>query len=156
MAAHTKGLTEEAETWEAFGAIAGISVPWTGESLWGKYFAPELDEAVVHLVGELKQQGLRVVCATNTEPAHYRHHARLGHYDLFDAVYPSTVLHMAKPEKPFFSAVLAGEQVDATSALLVDDTAANCEAADSMGILSFLYADVVELRWWLSALDLLR
>lgn len=155
LAEHSKAAIGEEEMWRQFTVLTGIAVPSHTDSLWGRYFKPELDEHVVGIVEELKQQGYRMVCATNTEKAHYEHHRDSGQYRLFDAVYASLELGEVKPDKAFFDAILSTEQEKPGHVLFVDDLLENCEAAANYGINTILYTDPVELRWQLVSMDLL-
>jgi putative hydrolase of the HAD superfamily len=155
MLEHTKGNLGENEVWETFSKYTDILIPRQDGSLWGKYFHPELDAAMLELIGELKDNGLKVVCATNTEPAHYTHHKDQGDYAVFDAVYSSVDLHEAKPDPKFFETILNLEGVQPDQVFFIDDCVANCETAQSLGMHTFHFADVVDLRWHLYDLELL-
>lgn len=152
---HSKNEIDEEELWKEFSRLTEASVPQSQSSLWGRYFKPDLDPAVLSIFKELKREGLRVVCATNTEPAHYHHHLKEGHYEIFDRVYASCEMGHAKPEAAFFTHIIDAEHVDPQHILFIDDLEENCEAADRLGIKAYLYADVVDFRWALAALNLI-
>ena len=152
---HSKNAISEEQMWQQFTQKTGIVVPPYKGSLWAKYFHPDLDMGMHELLSELKQSGLRVVCATNTEPAHYEHHKARGHYAVFDAVYASCEIGKAKPEPGFFMHILESEQVDAQDVFFLDDNTTNCEAAARLGIHAYHYTDIADLRWTLCYLELL-
>ncbi len=152
---HSKAAIDERTMWEQFTNLTGIPVPPHDDSLWGRYFKPELDEHVIAIIEELKKKGYRVVCATNTEEAHFAHHRGMGHYDLFDAVYASIELGEVKPDRAFFEKILASEQVKPEEVILVDDFSENCEGAANLGINACFYVGPVELRWQLISMELL-
>jgi len=152
---HSKNEIDEEELWSSFSAITGVSVPQSEQSLWGKYFAPELDGAVYTLYGELKGRGHRLVCATNVEPAHYAHHRKEGHYDIFDAVYASCTMGWAKPEAEFYTHLIEKEGIEPDRILFIDDVEENCLMAQTLGMTAFLFTDVVELRWTLAHMGLI-
>ena len=155
LAEHSKAAIDEDEMWRQFTQMTGISVPPHNDSLWGRHFKAELEEPVVEIIEELKKKGYRVVCATNTEDAHFKQHQASGQYDIFDAVYASLQLGEVKPEPAFFAKILALEQVRPEEVIFVDDLSENCEAAAALGINAVVYADPVELRWQLVSMDLL-
>jgi putative hydrolase of the HAD superfamily len=155
MLEHTKGKLGEKEVWETFSRYTNIPIPQQDGSLWGKYFHPDVDTAMLDLIGELKDKGLKVVCATNTEAAHYEYHKNHGDYAVFDAVYSSVDLGEAKPETAFFETILSLEGVHPDQVFFTDDCVANCESAQALGIHSFHFADVADLRWHLYDLELL-
>ncbi len=152
---HSKGAIDEATLWGEFASIANITIaPYEG-SLWGKYFRPELDEAVLTLYEEIKGRGKRLVCATNTEPAHLAYHRTWGHYAIFDAVYASCEIARVKPDRSYFEYILDKEGVEAHTVLFIDDLQENCESAAELGMHAFLYSDVAELRWYLVDMDII-
>lgn len=155
LAEHSKAAIDEESMWEQFTALTGIVVPQSQTSLWGKYFKPELDEHVYAIIEELKAAGHRVVCATNTEEAHYAHHRDAGQYDIFDAVYASLHLGEAKPDASFFEAILAKEGIAPEEAIFIDDLGENCESAHALGIHAFHFKDAVELKWYLVNMEML-
>ncbi len=144
---HAKSEIDEDEMWAEFTRLTGVAVPASEESHWGKYFGPELDPAMLALFTQLKHAGYRLVCATNTEPAHYTKHAEAGDYAIFDAVYASCEMGWAKPEAQFYTHILDAEQVAPERVLFIDDLAENCEAANAVGINAYLYTDIAELQW---------
>ena len=153
---HSKNHITEEQMWDRFTRKTGIVVPPYKGSLWAKYFQPELDQAMLQLLSELKQNGYRVVCATNTEPAHYEHHKAMQHYAVFDAVYASCEIGKAKPEIEFFTHILQFENIQAEQVLFIDDYAKNCEAASSLGIRAHHYTDITNLHWALLDMELLK
>jgi len=155
LAQHSKNLIDETELWRSFAAVTGVAIPPSDHSLWAKYFSPELDRAVFGLFEELKGRGIRLVCATNTEAAHYAHHRQEGHYDIFDGVYASCVMGWAKPEVEFFEKILEKEGVEPSQVLFIDDMEENFEVADALGMHAFLFQDVAELRWMLANMELI-
>lgn len=132
--------------WQIFSARSGIHV---AEDLFSKFFSPRLNNDMIALITTLKQQH-RVVCGTNTIAAHYAHHLEYGEYDVFDAVYASHLLGIAKPSPHFYHQILTEEQVPASQAIFVDDTPKNVEAARQVGIHAIHFtsyaAFIMELR----------
>lgn len=153
---HSKNAITEEQMWEQFSQKTGIALPPYEGSLWAKYFQPELDAAMLQLLSELKQNGYRLVCATNTEPAHYAHHKAMLHYAIFDTVYASCEIGKAKPELDFFIHIMDCEGVQADQVLFIDDYAVNCEAASSLGINAYKYEDAADLRWKLYDMGLIK
>lgn len=152
---HSMGKITEDEMWHQFTLKTKVSVPAHTDSLWCRYFQPELNDIVLSLIQELKEKGFRVVCATNTEQAHYEYHRRHGQYDVFDAVYTSIALQKAKPDPAFFEKILQAEHMQANDVFFCDDYPENCEAASALGINAVLYTDPVDLRWKLADMEIL-
>jgi putative hydrolase of the HAD superfamily len=136
------GRMSPAAFWERLGAAVGREV---GEDLFARYFHPTLDREVVALAGELKRDA-RVVVGTNTIETHYRIHRDLGHYDLFDRVYASHRLGLAKPDPRFYRAILDAERGKPGLTAFIDDLPENVEAAGALGMHAFLFTGAGELR----------
>ncbi len=152
---HSRNAITEEQMWERFTRMTGVAVPSYTGSWWAKYFNPELDTAMLTLLKELAGKGLRIVCATNTEPAHFAYHNAMHHYAVFDAVYASCEIGKAKPEPEFFLHILEQEKVSAEHVLFIDDYQSNCEAAATVGIHAYHYTDVADLRWAFCDLEIL-
>jgi putative hydrolase of the HAD superfamily len=140
------GLISEDEIWSRYTRATGKAVPPHEGSLMGKFFAPLLDEPTVQLIRDLKKQGLRVVCGTNTGDAHYVIHNKLNQYAVFDKVYASQLIHISKPDAAFYYHILDAEGAKPAEAFFTDDYAQNVEAAAKLGITAFLFTDAAALR----------
>ena len=89
----------------------------------------------VALVRELRADGLGVHLATNQNPerAAYMRQA-LGYGDLFDEVFYSCELGVAKPEPAYFEAALATLGVTPDEVVFVDDSTRNVDGARAAGL----------------------
>lgn len=83
----------------------------------------------------------RLVLLSNTNPIHWRKAAdryftAAGHDAsyYFEKIYLSYITHKLKPGKDAFIHVLSDARMMAGETLLIDDSAANCAAARSLGI----------------------
>jgi putative hydrolase of the HAD superfamily len=149
------GLIDEDEAWARYTAATGKALPPHEGTLMGKFFTPTLDEPTVAIIRELKRQGIRVVCGTNTGDAHYTAHVQLGQYSVFDEVYASHLMHLAKPDPAFFTHILNAEGIKPEEAFFTDDWAINAEAAAKLGIAGFTYTGAETLRHSLNSIGLL-
>ncbi len=114
--------------------------------LWGRYFEPKRNEAVVSLIAELIAAGFRVVCGTNTLNAHYQIHRERGDYACFGAVYASHLIGKVKPAAEFWEHILAQEAATAAEAFFVDDAPANAAAAARLGLAVHRFQGAAGLR----------
>jgi putative hydrolase of the HAD superfamily len=121
------------------------------EDLLTRFFSPKLDPDVVAIIDGLKNQA-RVVAGTNTIAPHYGIHEQRGDYGIFDAVYASHLMGLAKPDPAFYSYILDKEGYSPKQTVFIDDLPANVEAAQSLGIPSLLFTDAVRLNNDLSTL----
>jgi glucose-1-phosphatase len=145
------GKTAE-EFWQGFNRHFGTDVR---EDLLITCFHPANDAGMERLILDLKAAGHRVVCGTNAFEKHYRYHLEHGEYAVFDRVYASNLMGIAKPSPQFFRHILEQEGWQAGATYFVDDRAANVEAAREMGMRAFQYAygsreAIPALRAWLA------
>lgn len=156
LAAHSRGEVTEDDFWRRYEAVTGRRVEeWRHGSLFGKFFHPRVDEAVARIAGALRAKGLRVVCGTNTFDAHYNHHVAHRQYDMFNEVYASHLLGVAKPDPQFFRRIAEAEGVRLQEMFFTDDSLLNVESAASIGVASHLFDGADGLRKALEGLGLL-
>ena len=121
--------------WKDFSQASGKRVE---EDLWTVYFDPKLNEEVIQLIKDLKRAA-RVVAGTNTLDSHYNIHQLRGNYAVFDAVYASNRIGLAKPAFEFYSYILQAEAYPATATIFIDDTEQNVLAAQQLEIKGVLF-----------------
>lgn len=115
------------------------------DGLLDRFFEPELDPDVAAIIDTLKN-GARVVAGTNTIGPHYEIHLRKGDYRIFDAVYASHLIGLAKPDPAFYTYILEQEGCPADRAVFIDDVPANVEAARPLGIRSLVFTGAENLK----------
>ena len=142
----TGAITAE-ELWEAFNEHFGTNVR---EDLLITLFHPVTDQRVARLILDLKAAGQRVVCGTNCFEKHYLYHLERGEYAVFDKIYASHLMKVAKPSPAFWAHILEQEGWQARETFFIDDGAANVVAARDLGIHSLLYESFEQLREWLA------
>lgn len=99
------------------------------------------------LVQQLKNQRLSLYGLTNWSAETFplvRH--RYPVFDLLDGILVSGEEHLAKPDPRIFSLLLSRYHIAPTSALFIDDNAANIRAARSVGLHALLFRDAATLR----------
>jgi HAD superfamily hydrolase (TIGR01509 family) len=125
------------EFWSSFSIRYGKKVK---EELFGKFFSPRLDQGVMEIIKQLKNDS-RVVCGTNTFDPHYDYLLDHGYYDIFDAVFASNKIGVSKPKPDFYRYILNDEGIKPEDALFVDDSEVNVSAAEKLQIKSVLFKD---------------
>jgi FMN phosphatase YigB (HAD superfamily) len=130
------GAETAEEFWQGFNRHFGTDVK---EDLLITCFHPVNDARMERLIFDLKAAGHRVVCGTNALEKHYRYHLEHGEYAVFDHVYASNLLGIAKPSPEFFRHILDQEDWSAGNTFFVDDWAGNVTAARDLGMRPFLY-----------------
>lgn len=126
------------------------------------------DEDIVwawnQLLGEISSQrkqrlwelrkGFRLFLLSNTNAMHWQYCAeelfpdglRVAE-DYFEHIYLSFRMHLSKPSKDIFTAVLSDAGIEAEETLFIDDSEANCLAAESLGIHTYYNKHIDD---WLS------
>ena len=123
------------------------------DDLLSRFFHPEPDRDVVDTIAALKN-GARVVAGTNTITPHYNLHLQKGDYEIFDAVYASHLMGLAKPDPAFYIYILDREGCSPEQTVFIDDLPDNVEEAEKLGIHSLVFTDVIKLKKDLTALKL--
>lgn len=89
-------------------------------------------------IKELRQQGYAIYLLSNTNDAHWKYIEEnsfpvpVSHY--FDRCFLSQEMGMAKPNADIFESVLQQIGIPAKECLFLDDSKANCDAAEKLGI----------------------
>jgi FMN phosphatase YigB (HAD superfamily) len=112
---------------------------------WCDIFAP--NPAVTALIPRLKQDGVRLVLASNTNALHFDWIARefAGVLAHFDALVLSHLVGARKPDPRFFAQCLQASQTDAGGCMYVDDRADFVDVARGLGMHGVVYAPDVDL-----------
>ncbi|MDR1636112.1 MAG: HAD family phosphatase [Treponema sp.] len=152
---HSRGEISEEEFWKRYTEITGRTLPPHDEALLGKFFHPRMDEPTAEIVRELKAAGIRVVAGTNVIDAHYKIHRTLGQYAVFDKVYASHLMGIAKPDPAFYEYILKAEGIKAVEAFFTDDMAENVNAASGARLNAFVYTGAAALREHLRSMEVL-
>lgn len=120
-------------------------------NLWLTLYRPAQDRCVISLLSDLKAAGYRIVAGTNTIDDHYRYHTERDDFDIFDAVYASHLMGLAKPDPAFYRYILSAESIAPECSMFIDDRRENVDAARGLGIKAFRYTDCRTLRENLSS-----
>ncbi|MGI6433634.1 MAG: HAD family hydrolase [Sphaerochaetaceae bacterium] len=104
------------------------------------FFNPTWNRPVKELVERLRNEGKRVICASNTVESHYQTLMNFGYFSLFEKVYASFAMGLTKPSRQFFEFILEKEEVEAHQVCFVDDLLENVLTAQTLGIATFHYA----------------
>ena len=106
-----------------------------------KYFKPTLNEFMIEEIRALKTSGHRVVVGSNTFAPHWDY--ILSTYpcfkEVFDSLYASHLIHIAKPLPAFWRHIISLEGAKAEDTIFIDDRLENIESAKRLGITTFQY-----------------
>ena len=121
------------------------------DNLWLTLYRATRDSCVVGVLSDLKAAGYRIVAGTNTIDDHYRYHTERGDLDIFDAVYASHHMGLAKPDPAFYQYILDAESTEPERSMFFDDRNENVDAASGLGIRAYRFTDCPTLRRDLSS-----
>jgi glucose-1-phosphatase len=109
------------------------------DRIWNKLLL-DIPPHRVKLLQELKNN-YKVFMLSNTNSIHFEHYTRefleiygFNLVDLFDRVFVSHEIGIHKPDAGIYTFVLEHANLDATETVFFDDSSANIEAAELLGI----------------------
>jgi putative hydrolase of the HAD superfamily len=118
--------------------------PVIAEGLLARLFrAMRMDEAMVDLVRELRELGLRTVLLSNSWGNTYPRELIV---DIFDGVVISGEVGLRKPDPRIYRLALDQAGVRPDEAVFVDDATPNTEAAEAVGMHAVHHTDPVATR----------
>jgi putative hydrolase of the HAD superfamily len=127
------GRMDSREFWDT------LPGPRVDEDLLAACFHPKVDERMRTLLKRLKSSGGRLICATNTYESHFRILKSWEVLTLFDEIYASHLMGLAKPDHSFFEHIIEAEQSKGKHIFFTDDLRENVEAAAACGIDAYLF-----------------
>lgn len=108
------------------------------------FFKPVPNPIMIDFIKKLKENGYRVVSASNTIEEHW---VKLEEYRaLFDEAYPSHVIRLTKPSRQYFEYILEKENTKVEDAFFIDDMLENIETARRIGLPCFHYTNDGDLK----------
>ncbi len=145
-----RGLITESEFYDSLRELISADVasavpPVTDLQIWEAWvsMAEGLPAFRLEAISQLKREGYHVSALSNTNSIHWnycRHFFEEAGYppeNLFEHIWLSYELHLAKPDAAIFKKVLSLSGYDPARTLFIDDALANCQVAESCGIRSF-------------------
>ncbi|MCF7946290.1 MAG: HAD hydrolase-like protein [Spirochaetia bacterium] len=123
-----------------------LSGPAVEEDLLAACFKPKIDLRMLEMLRHLKKQRCRVVCGTNTYASHYEILRYWDFMNLFDRVYASHLMSLAKPDERFYRFIIEHEQAHNKRIFFTDDLQENIEGAAACGIDACLFTSPDSLQ----------
>jgi glucose-1-phosphatase len=120
------------------------------DRIWNKLLL-DIPPHRVKLLQELKNN-YKVFMLSNTNSIHFEHYTRefleiygFNLVDLFDRVFVSHEIGIHKPDAGIYTFVLEHANLDATETVFFDDSSANIEAAELLGIRGIQITDGMDV-----------
>lgn len=124
------------------------NVKFTEEDFWNYWFGEEkVSTEMIELAKILKKDGLKIFILSNNfkERAEFYGHYEWIH-DAIHKVYFSWQTGLIKPDPKAWLAVLTENNLKAEECLYFDDQEKNVKAAESIGIKSHVFKDVIDTQ----------
>ena len=145
-----RGTLTEAEVIDRCVSRVGEHLRGAVEKLVGHWDRPELPvEGMKALTDELYEKGYGLYLLTNAGPRQreYWPRFRAGEHFPEERVYRSADVHLLKPDPAFFEGALEKFGLDRTECVFIDDSAANAEGAQRVGLDAIVFfGDAARLR----------
>ena len=133
-----RGEITEADYWQRLREEYGFTVHDTISEEFKDWNGLKVNPAILTLVQQAKDAGLKVALLTNViEPTHTVLD-RAGYYDCFDIVIASCKVGLAKPQSEIYQLALDRLETTAEHSLFIDDKQRNIEPAKQLGFHTIL------------------
>ena len=97
---------------------------------------------MISICDDLRSHGFRCAVGSNTFAQHWEYIKEMPSDPLshFDSLYASHLIHLAKPDLAFWMHICRNEGISPSDTVFIDDLEENCMAAESAGLVSFIYS----------------
>jgi len=136
------GCLSAKEFWHSYSIYFGQHIT---EDYLETCFDPVEDREMVQLLENLRAEGNRVVCGTNTYESHYSKMQSCGILNHFDRIYASHLMRIAKPDKKFYQHIIDTEGFSPDEVFFTDDLQENIDSAHQLGIHAVRFLGFVSL-----------
>jgi HAD superfamily hydrolase (TIGR01509 family) len=132
-------------TWDMFCEYVAGLTQLSVQEVRRRYDIHSVQSDVVLMLNELKNAGHTVVLLSNASSDHlYPKLRELGLSALFERVFVSSDIHLAKPDPRIFQYVLDEMRVESGAAIMIDDSPSNIAAAESVGMKGIVFTSTEE------------
>jgi HAD superfamily hydrolase (TIGR01509 family) len=148
------GQASLAEVWAEVGERLGLTAEETAALSHDFWAGDQIDQGLVALLRDLREQGLRLALLSNHTRELPRLIARLGLDGLFQEQIISATAGASKPDPAIYWQALERLGVAAEETVFVDDWGVNVAAARQLGLVGIRFRGVAHLRRALAAAGL--
>lgn len=111
----------------------------------------KLNTEVLDVIKSLKSKGTKVYLATNNEKYRVNYLSKeVGLENYVDGIFSSAGLGFKKPDEHFYIKVLGLLKVHPKAVFFWDDDEENVDGAKKVGINSYLYTDILDIKDYLN------
>lgn len=141
------GRMTDAEMWDALLSPAGLTTQKEQELFVSQLFAGEgVKPDMSQLVAELGELYRLAILSNASDRLEEMLKAQQGIDRYFDVIVNSHRIGFAKPDEESYRIALAQLQVDPGQVFFIDDQLRNTHAAETLGIPSYAFTSISELR----------
>ena len=108
------------------------------------YMQKTINNDIVMLIKRLKQMKYSLIVLSNANPVHAEINYKRGLYSIFDKVYLSNEIKMAKPDKKIYDYVLKKSKLKPEECIFIDDREENVLVANELGIKGIVFTGYKE------------
>lgn len=114
---------------------------------WEKLYeeSTEINQDVLQIVDNLKNQHYRVYLLTDTTDIHHKFNLKRDLFEHFDRVFASFIEGKRKTARDFYEHFLEKTDLKPNECIFIDDRESNLKIADSVGIYTILFKDYKSL-----------
>lgn len=148
---HMRQVADEVDlghmSWDEFCVEVSKDIRVPVELVEQRFSEHRINRQVVETILALKKRGHTSVLLSNASHEYLlpiMH--KLGTYVLFDRVFVSSEIGLMKPDPDIFRYVLAEMAIDASGAIMVDDSARNIDAAQLVGMRGVVYEPGMDIK----------
>jgi HAD superfamily hydrolase (TIGR01509 family) len=124
------------------------NVKFSEQEFWDYWFKQEIvSEDMVSFARDLRKKGLKIFLLSNNfkeRSEYYEHYPWLG--EIIDKAYFSWQTGFVKPDKMAWKKILDENSLKPSECLFFDDQSKNIEVAESLGIKSFIFNGVEDVK----------
>jgi HAD superfamily hydrolase (TIGR01509 family) len=124
------------------------NVKFSEQEFWDYWFKQEIvSEDMVSFTRDLRKKGLKIFLLSNNfkeRSEYYGHYPWLG--EIIDKAYFSWQTGFVKPDKMAWKKILDENSLKPSECLFFDDQSKNIEVAESLGIKSFIFNGVEDVK----------
>lgn len=139
-----KGLYDEATAAPAMCKRTGLTDHELKELLSRARESLVDDPATITLMHECARHGLNLYCLSNLSIDNYHYIKNRAFFKLFKGAVISALEKMIKPDENIFNLIVNRYDLDPSQTLFIDDTKANVETAERLGIKSIQFTPTEE------------
>lgn len=153
-----KGNWNETRYWKQFVTVTKTKNPIPHESLLLRKYKDNfsINNEVLKIIKDIKSEGYKVACLTDTQKPHTEFNKKMGLYNDFEVQVFSHDTGMCKPDPDIYKLCLDKIGITAKEAVYIDDRESNLIPAKNLGMTTIHFSNPKRLRENLKKLSIIK